>query len=88
LCFNTSDVVGRVHAGNLTETVVRDNPVAAAKCVSHGFPLGTRSQFVIYRDGIAEVARAHRYLLPNGQIGASGKPDPKRMICCGVIFFL
>jgi hypothetical protein len=24
-----------------------------------------------------EVARAHRYLRPNGTLGASGKPDPK-----------
>ena len=27
-----------------------------------------------------EVARAHRYLRPDGEIGLSGKPDPKRVV--------
>lgn len=61
--------------------------MSAAKCIEYGFPRGTRSQFVVYRDGSQEVARAHRYLLPSGQVGASGRPDPKRNICCGVIFY-
>lgn len=87
MCFNTSDVIGRVHAGELAETVVKDKPVSPANCISYGMPHGTRSQFVIYTDGPQEVARAHRYLLPSGQLGGSGKPDPKRMLCCGVIFF-
>jgi len=26
-----------------------------------------------------KVALAHRYLLPDGTVGASGKPDPKSM---------
>jgi hypothetical protein len=67
--------------------VVKDRIIPEIKCDMLGFPFGTRSQFIIYRDGHHEVARAHRYLLPDGQLGASGRPDPKRMLCCGVIFY-
>jgi len=45
------------------------------------------SQMVSYRDGMGnEVARAHQYLLKTGQLGASGKPDPKRLVDGGVIY--
>ncbi|MCY3960092.1 MAG: hypothetical protein OXG34_00275 [bacterium] len=27
-----------------------------------------------------ELALAHQYLLPDGTIGGSGRPDPKRLI--------
>jgi hypothetical protein len=87
LFFNTSDIIGRVRSGDLTEAIVRDSVVPMANCAKYGFPYGTRSQFVIYREGLEEVARAHRYLLPDGQVGGSGRPDPKRIICCGVILF-
>src|SRR5215212_10282776 len=87
LFFNTSDIIRRLDSDHLTETIVRDNIVPVAKCKNYGFPQGTHSQFVIYREGSQEVARAHRYLLPNGQVGGSGLPDPKRIICCGVILY-
>ena len=32
-----------------------------------------------------KLAIVHQYLLPNGTIGASGRPDPKRMIHDGEI---
>jgi hypothetical protein len=87
LFFNTIDIIGRVQAGDLTETTIRDSTIPPEKCTEYGFSYGTRSQFVLYRDGADEVARAHRYLLPDGKIGGSGLPDPKRIICCGVILF-
>jgi len=40
-------------------------------------PPGTVSQFVLYLDGGTLVAMAHRYLRPDGTIGASGNHDPK-----------
>lgn len=43
-------------------------------------PLCTRSQIVCYYCGDSEVARAHRYLRPDGSIGGNGKPDPKLLI--------
>lgn len=44
-------------------------------------PFCTRSQIISYvnKDG-DEVARVHQYLRPDGAIGGSGKPDPKRML--------
>lgn len=36
---------------------------------------------VSYRDNDGnEVARVHQYLRTDGTIGASGKPDPKRLL--------
>jgi hypothetical protein len=35
-----------------------------------------------------KVATAHRYLLPDGTIGASGKPDPKSMKHDGNFYIL
>jgi len=42
-----------------------------------GEPYCTHSQMVSYVAGATEIARAHRYLRPDGSVGASGKPDPK-----------
>jgi hypothetical protein len=44
-------------------------------------PPGTRSLMVgfVNRDGIRECL-VHFYYLPDGKIGASGKPDPKEIV--------
>lgn len=51
-------------------------------------PFCTWSQEVSYIDPTTneEVARAHRYLRPDGTIGASGLPDPKRVVHNGIIY--
>jgi hypothetical protein len=38
---------------------------------------------ISYVCGGTEIARAHRYLRPDGSIGGSGKPDPKLLIADG-----
>ncbi len=43
---------------------------------------------VSYRDGIQEIARVHQYLRTDGTIGASGKPDPKRLYADGKLYRL
>jgi len=44
---------------------------------------------VSYRDASGnEVARVHQYLRPDGTIGASGKPDPKRVFINGTLYRL
>jgi hypothetical protein len=41
-------------------------------------PIGTESQLISIRQQNGfEVARIHAYMRPDGEIGASGKPDPK-----------
>ena len=37
------------------------------------------------KDG-SELVRAHRFVLPDGSIGASGKPDPKRLLKDGKLY--
>lgn len=45
-----------------------------------GEPEGTRSQIVYYFDLEGNpVAIVHQYMRPDGTIGASGKPDPKKL---------
>lgn len=52
-----------------------------------GLPPGSRSELVSYRDlNNLELARAHRYVLPDGTVGASGKPDPKRIYKDGKLY--
>jgi hypothetical protein len=53
-------------------------------------PAGTRSQRVsFYRNtgrGLEKVATCHQYVLPDGSLGASGKPDPKMVFHDGTVF--
>jgi len=35
---------------------------------------------VSYICGETEIARAHRYLRPDGTVGGCGKPDPKLLV--------
>ncbi|HXM05112.1 MAG TPA: hypothetical protein VN939_21040 [Chthoniobacterales bacterium] len=52
-------------------------------------PFCTYSQMISYRDASDnEVARVHQYLRPDGTIGASGKPDPKRLFADGELLRL
>lgn len=53
------------------------------ECDYKGMPWGTRSQMVVYTDAYDVVAIVHRYLKPDGMLGAHGKPDPKTVMCCG-----
>ena len=52
-------------------------------------PFCTNSQMISYRDTLGyEVARVHQYSRPDGTIGASKRPDPKRVLKDGVLYRL
>jgi len=52
-------------------------------------PFCTQSQMVSYVDqNNNEIARVHQYLRPDGTIGASGKPDPKRLLQGDILYRL
>jgi len=52
-------------------------------------PFCTFSQMISYRDSSnTEMARVHQYLRPDGTIGASGRPDPKRVFSNGNLYRL
>jgi len=43
-------------------------------------PFCTHSQYVRYLDSHGRlIVEIHQYFRPNGTLGASGKPDPKRL---------
>lgn len=51
---------------------------------------GTVSQRVEYWDTVqgrlVKIATVHRYVRPDGTLGASGLPDPKRVLHDGVLY--
>ena len=52
-------------------------------------PFCTQSQMVSFLDSDNnEIARVHQYLRPDGTIGASGKPDPKRLLEGNILYRL
>lgn len=73
--FNTY-VLPRVRSGEILELALPATRSAAASRQ----PPGTLSQTVLYLDRFRVVARAHRFVLPDGEVGASGLPDPKRVL--------
>lgn len=50
-------------------------------------PFCTRSQVIAYLDMKGyKVAIVHQYLRPDGTIGLSGKPDPKKLFHKGTLY--
>lgn len=83
--FNDGRYVDRAATGELTSVVMDSRPAPEGA----GQPPGTLSQMISYRDrGDNEVARAHQYLRPDGTLGGSGRPDPKRLFEDGILYRL
>lgn len=75
--FNTGDLHGQVQRGKLLEGLWQDRHLRRPKKE----PYCTRSQMLIYWTQEREpIALVHQYLRPNGSLGASGRPDPKRVV--------
>lgn len=82
--FNDGDYDGRVATGELQRRVVSDRHPSSPQA---NVPYCTRSQLVQYQDGSGtEVATCHQYLQPDGTLGASGRPDPKRLFKDGILY--
>jgi hypothetical protein len=84
--FNAGRFWERLLAGELRASLKREGHPAPA---ASGQPYCTRSQEVFYFDleGM-EVARVHQYLRPDGLLGGSGRPDPKRLLQGGTLYRL
>jgi hypothetical protein len=84
--FNELEPWELVSQGILREKVMSENPPKPGIAAKE--PPGTVSQIIRYIDRKTgrSVAIAHRYLHPDGSIGASGRPDPKRVVKDGVIY--
>ena len=83
--FRESGLLETVLWGGLRERIRKD---AVPIPPPPGEPRGTRSQYISYFDEAGnEVARVHRYLRPDGSIGASGLPDPKAVLHEGALYY-
>jgi hypothetical protein len=84
--FNEGGYWDKTKSGEFSTVVLEDrHPTLSAASE----PFCTRSQMVSYRDPAGnEAARVHQYLRMNGTIGASGKPDPKRLYFKGELYRL
>jgi hypothetical protein len=70
--------------GTFSVLVVREGHPSPTKS---GEPFCTRSQMLAYMNTSGHrMALVHQYLRPDGTIGASGQPDPKKMFYKGVLY--
>lgn len=83
--FNEGGYFERARAGHLIESVLAESPASQRA----GEPAGTLSQLVAYVefDG-TKVAEIHQYRRKDGDIGASGRPDPKKLFMGGTLYVL
>lgn len=82
--FNNGNYWQRAEAGELQMDLRRDphcNPPPST------MPRCTHSQLYYYYDQQQRrVAVVHQYRLPDGTLGASGRPDPKELYVDGVLY--
>ncbi len=84
--FNEGGYWDKAKSGELTVHQLEDRHPALTAANE---PFCTRSQMLSYRDpSNYEVARVHQYLRTDGTIGASGRPDPKRIFSNGILYRL
>lgn len=84
--FNRSNYADRLQAGELVEHILEDRHPSLTAANE---PFCTYSQMISYREHDGnEVARVHQYLRPDKTIGASGHPDPKRVLDGGILYRL
>jgi hypothetical protein len=82
--FNRGRYYERMLSGELRAVARRDSTPVRPKANE---PVGTHSQEVSYFDATnQELARVHQYIRPQGQVGASGLPDPKRLFENGILY--
>lgn len=82
--FNEGRYHDRVTDGELLAVVESERPAR----LGSGQPPGTVSQMVWYFDSsLTRVALVHQYVRPDGTLGGSGRPDPKRLLLENEILF-
>ena len=83
--FNNSQYSEKIKRGLLQKMVLKKTLLQNPN--QRGEPEGTYSEVIRYKDQEADsFAIVHQYLRPDGSIGASGKPDPKRLKIKGEIY--
>lgn len=83
--FNNSQYFEKIKKGLLQKKVIQTTPLKNPH--EKGEPPGTCSEIILYRERkTGFFAIVHQYTRPDGSIGASGKPDPKRLKIAGKIY--
>jgi hypothetical protein len=83
--FWSERLLERSESGEWRKTKVRESPISLIYSGKHC----VASQVWLWIDGNDEErVRVHQYLTADGQIGASGKPDPKRIFLNNTIYRL
>ena len=87
--FNNSKYPDMIARGLLVPRYLSDYQLKEPEKRKYPEPHGTRSQTIRYYDSNGQwVMVVHQYLRPDGTLGASGKPDPKRLRIGKTIFIL
>ena len=82
--FNQESYATRIASGAYPEKLIREGHPSPPK--SHQPPC-TRSQIIAYLDQAGRtVVLVHQYVKPDGSLGASGKPDPKKLFHEGLLY--
>ena len=82
--FNSGRFYERVLDGELSQLVISSRPASPLS----NQPRGTMSEEVEYYSASDAVARVHQFVLPDGSLGASGRPDPKAVLSDGILYVL
>ena len=83
--FKNQDFLGRLQRGDLTAVLVEESHPSPPRA---NLPHCTRSQMVAYYEKRRKVALVHQYLRPDGRLGASGLPDPKRLLVNNLLYIV
>lgn len=82
--FNQSDLPERIAAGLLEAMSLRNEHVQYPAAKDE--PFCTHSQMIRYSDESGWLVELFQYVRPDGKLGASGLPDPKRLRMGGQVY--
>jgi hypothetical protein len=84
--FNAGGYVEKVERGVLAVEIRRDKHPAPPKANQ---PYCTCSQILAYLNADGNrIAVVHQYLLPDGKLGGSGRPDPKALLVGDTLYYV
>ncbi len=84
--FRESNILDRMRSGELRQVLSRDDHPAPP---ASGQPFCTRSQILSFFDADDnKIVVLHQYKRPDGSLGGSGRPDPKRLLIGRTIYFV
>lgn len=84
--FKDSNILDRIRSGELRQVLSREGHPAPP---TSGQPFCTRSQILSFFDADDDkIVVLHQYKRPDGSIGGSGQPDPKRLLIGRTIYFV